>query len=135
LKQGLIDVAELLGEAVREVEPPSEPEPLEAFQKLDADLHEIGRLLERRPTDFLACHDWLRQIEKHASGLPERARELSQLIKECPEEIQLWADRLQAQVGGHLEDIEQMLPWLAWVARNGPGISLESEHASRWHSI
>ncbi|MFL5241176.1 MAG: glucoamylase family protein, partial [Gemmataceae bacterium] len=135
LRQGLIDVAELLGEAVREVEPPSEPEPLEAFQKLDADLHEIGRLLERSPTDFLVCHDWLRQIEKHASGLPARARELGRLVKECPEEIQLWADRLQAQVGGHLEDIEQMLPWLAWVARNGAGISLESEHASRWHSI
>jgi cyclic beta-1,2-glucan synthetase len=106
LRDGLTDALGLLAGAVQALETPTEPRRLEMLRNLEEDLGSIRSLLREQPVDPPKWDDWFFKLEQAVADLPTQARRLADAIKERPEELALWAERLQQQVRDHRAEMD-----------------------------
>jgi cyclic beta-1,2-glucan synthetase len=119
--EGLTDTVSLVDDELRSLDPPSAPEHLEVFQSLELLLKKLDEQLAVAPTDLLQWKQRLEKLNSLATELLAGVDRLTPALKEIPEQLAAWCQRLSAQVAQHRDELRGVAPWLDVISEgDGP---------------
>jgi cyclic beta-1,2-glucan synthetase len=113
---GLRDTLDAVAELLRTLKPPEEPEAAACYRELQGLVENLQHQLQDEPEDLVGWERWLCELARQANILPAQARRLTDLVRQPPRDLEVWAGRFAVAIQERQAELAEVVPWLALLA-------------------